>query len=112
MRDRDQLISLAIDAAEDADDVIVRYVEGRDGQIRFSNGQIDIAKGSDDVFLTLMEGEVHRLDDETPDVFVTGAFKKLTLKLGDRTRIDTTFLFTRLIDPESDRQIFRNRIIF
>jgi len=44
MRDRDELIDVAINTAGSADDVIVRYVEGRDSQIRFSNGQIDIAK--------------------------------------------------------------------
>ena len=44
MKNRDELIDVAVTTAEKADDVIVRYVEGRDSQIRFSNGQIDIAK--------------------------------------------------------------------
>ena len=44
MRDRDRLIDAALEEAKEATDVIVRYYAGRDNQIRFSNGQIDIAK--------------------------------------------------------------------
>ena len=46
-------------------------------------GSIGFSEESDDVFLTLMDGEVHQLDDSNPDVFVTGDFKKLTLRLGE-----------------------------
>jgi predicted Zn-dependent protease len=44
MRDRDHLIQTALDAVGEASDAIVKYHAGRDHQIRFSNGQIDIAK--------------------------------------------------------------------
>jgi len=44
MKDRDLLIQAAIEAAAEATDVVVTYTSGRDSQIRFSNGQVDIAK--------------------------------------------------------------------
>jgi PmbA protein len=57
MRNRDRLIKLALSAADLASDVIVRYVESRDNQIRFSNSQLDIAKSWSvtkmDVFVAL-----------------------------------------------------------
>lgn len=49
-------------------------------------GSIGFSEESDDVFLTLIDGEVHQLDDSNPDVFVTGDFKKLTLRLGEGGR--------------------------
>jgi lipopolysaccharide export system permease protein len=49
-------------------------------------GAIRFAESSDNVFLTLTDGEVHRLDEVSPDVFVTGTFKELTLRLGEGGR--------------------------
>lgn len=49
-------------------------------------GSIGFSAESDDVFLTLIDGEIHQLDDTNPDVFVTGDFKKLTLRLGEGGR--------------------------
>ena len=46
-------------------------------------GWIDIAAESDMVYLTLIDGEVHQLDEANPGVFVMGNFKKLTLRLGE-----------------------------
>jgi lipopolysaccharide export system permease protein len=64
-------------------------------------GEIEFS-GSDEVFLTLLDGHVHRLDDEKSDVFVAGEFKKLTLKLGEGGRYLSRTVSSYRNDREMD----------
>ncbi|MCH2664669.1 LptF/LptG family permease, partial [bacterium] len=51
---------------------------------------------------TLLDGHVHRLDDEKSDVFVAGEFKKLTLELGEGGRYLSRTVSSYRNDREMD----------
>ncbi|MBS13264.1 MAG: hypothetical protein CME19_16865 [Gemmatimonadetes bacterium] len=86
-RDHQILIGEVDERAGIRDVVIYKYeATGYPLTVTAEEGEIRFAEGSDDVFLMLRQGEIHRLDDEKPDLFVTGAFEKLTLKLGEGGR--------------------------
>jgi lipopolysaccharide export system permease protein len=78
----------AIDEASGLKDVLIYKYEptGYPLTLTAREGTIEFANASDEVFLTLIDGEVHRLDELNPDVFVAGEFKKLRLRLGDGGR--------------------------
>ena len=75
----------SVDDRSGLEDVLIYKYEptGYPMTLAAKKGTIEVTGESDEVFLTLFDGEVHRLDDSKPEVFVTGAFKKLTLRLGE-----------------------------
>ena len=77
-----------VDERSGLKDVLIYKYEGSGYPLTLTarEGAIRFADDSDNVFLTLTDGEVHRLDQSTPDVFVAGTFKQLTLRLGEGGR--------------------------
>lgn len=77
-----------VDERSGLKDVLIYKYEATGYPLTISarEGKIVFADGTDEVYLDLLDGEVHRLDDAKPDVFVAGTFKKLTLRLGEGGR--------------------------
>jgi len=77
-----------VDAKSGLKDVLIYKYDGSGYPMTVvaEEGAIDFIEGSDDVFLTLQDGEIHRLDESKPDVFVAGTFQKLKMRLGDSGR--------------------------
>lgn len=78
----------AVDERSGLEDVLIYKYEpsGYPLTMTARQGRIDFVDDTDDVLLTLIDGHVHRLDESKPDVFVTGDFKKLTMRLGEGGR--------------------------
>jgi lipopolysaccharide export system permease protein len=78
----------SVDDSSGLEDVLIYKYEptGYPLTLTAKKGRIDFAGESDEVFLTLIDGEVHRLDESNPEVFVAGDFNKLTLRLGNGGR--------------------------
>lgn len=66
------------------DVLIYKYdKEGYPTTIRASRGEVRFVKVHDEAYLVLYDGTIDQLDESSPDLYVTGSFDRLTLRLGD-----------------------------
>lgn len=73
--------------SELTDLVIYRYEKGTfPVTIVAARGEIVHESGSDEAFLALYNGEIHRFDDSEPEVYISATFEKQVLRLGDAGR--------------------------
>ena len=66
------------------DVLIYKYdASGYPTTIRADHGELTFAEVRDEAFLDLRSGTIDRVDEASPDVYVTGAFKSLRMRLGE-----------------------------
>ena len=69
------------------DVLIYKYdASGYPTTIRADSGQLTFAENRDEALLTLHSGSIDRVDEASPDLYVSGSFGTLTLQLGEAGR--------------------------
>lgn len=85
-------------------------------------GEVFFFEGSDEVQLTLYNGEIHRVDDTDPEIYIKALFEKQNLRLGDAGRrfsrtvsqyrtdreMDVGMMLSQVSNFEQEIRILRN----
>lgn len=67
--------------------LIYKYdASGYPTTIRADSGRLTFAEDRDEALLTLIAGTIDRVDEASPDLYVSGSFGTLTLRLGEAGR--------------------------
>jgi lipopolysaccharide export system permease protein len=91
--------------------VIYKYEGGEDPVvITASRGEVRFPPGRDEALLTLLEGEIHRVDPEEPAVYVRATFQRQTLLLGEAGRRLARTVSRYRNDRELSTGMMRQRI--